>query len=83
MTLVQPCVVSTLQGSEEIAVQADARGGAAFPLGAGGGGGVAVYTQDPESLEAIRRSLADAYLEIPYKLREDGHDLVNLPLESD
>jgi galactokinase/mevalonate kinase-like predicted kinase len=72
-----------LQGSEEILVQSDARGGAAFPLGAGGGGGVAVYAQDPESLEAIRRSLADAYLEIPYKLREHGHDLVNLPLEAD
>jgi D-glycero-alpha-D-manno-heptose-7-phosphate kinase len=72
-----------MNGSAEIAGFAEEEGCAAFPLGAGGGGGVAVFAADPESLQSLRKELANAYRCIPLRVKERGHELVNLPLEAE
>ncbi len=69
-----------LTGSHEIIGHSDSLGCEAFPLGAGGGGGVLVFSAKPESLTAFRDEIKDVYREIPIKIRSKGHDLFNLPL---
>ena len=69
-----------MAGADELHTVAGTIGGAVFPLGAGGGGGVLVYHEDPEGLDAIRERVGDAYREIDFGLRARGHELVNLPL---
>ncbi|HEX3013285.1 MAG TPA: GHMP kinase, partial [Methanobacterium sp.] len=49
----------------------------AFPLGAGGGGGVLLFSPDPESLENLRGDLQGIYREIPFKIRSKGHQINN------
>jgi galactokinase/mevalonate kinase-like predicted kinase len=51
-----------------------------FPLGAGGGGGVLLFSPNPESLEKLREDLKDIYSEIPFKIRSKGHEIKNLKL---
>jgi len=70
-----------LDGAEEILGFADAKGCAAFPLGAGGGGGILVFADNPEALQSLREEIAYVYREIPFKIRRRGHELLNLPLE--
>ena len=48
-----------------------------FPLGAGGGGGVLLFSPNPESLEKLRRDLQGVYNEIPFKIRSKGHEIKN------
>jgi galactokinase/mevalonate kinase-like predicted kinase len=48
-----------------------------FPLGAGGGGGVLIFSPDPESLEKLREDLKGIYNEIPFKIRSKGHEIHN------
>lgn len=50
----------------------------AFPLGAGGGGGVLLYSDDPVSLETLKDELRGVYTEIPYKIRSKGHTIDNI-----
>lgn len=69
-----------LAGSREIVSHAEARGCVAFPLGAGGGGGVLVFGAEPDSLSAVREDLGDVYREIPINIRRNGHALFNIPL---
>lgn len=52
-----------------------------FPLGAGGGGGVLVFSPDPESMEELRHDLKDVYREIPFKIRSKGHEISNVDLK--
>ncbi|MBI5681273.1 MAG: GHMP kinase [Methanobacterium sp.] len=52
----------------------------AFPLGAGGGGGVLLFSKDPESLEKLREDLKGIYSEIPFKIRSMGHEINNVNL---
>jgi len=68
-----------MSGAEEISALAGVRKCASFPLGAGGGGGVLVYCADPESLQALRFDIQDTYMEIPFRIRSSGHQLINLP----
>ncbi len=70
-----------LLGSHEIVGRADAFDCEAFPLGAGGGGGVFVYGEDPDSLVKLRKDIKDVYREIPINIRSTGHELINLPLD--
>ncbi len=71
-----------LDGSDTIVTQAEESGCEAFPLGAGGGGGVLVYGENPETLEILRNDLKkNDYREIPIKIRSRGHELINLPLK--
>ncbi len=49
-----------------------------FPLGAGGGGGVLIFSPNPESLEKLRRDLQGVYNEIPFKILSKGHEIKNV-----
>jgi D-glycero-alpha-D-manno-heptose-7-phosphate kinase len=69
-----------MAGAEEINGRAEAKGCASFPLGAGGGGGVLVFSPTPESLLELRVDLNGIYREIPFKIKSKGHELINLPL---
>lgn len=69
-----------MTGSEDIHSLADRVGGAIFPLGAGGGGGVLVFSDRPEVLSDLRTELTRAYRQIPFKIQASGHTSHNLPL---
>lgn len=69
-----------LDGASEILGFAEDAGGTAFPLGAGGGGGILVFAPKPSALEALRDYLSESYREIPFQISARGHKLVNLPL---
>jgi len=70
-----------MNGSHEILGRAESKGGTAFPLGAGGGGGILVFMPDPDSLQSVRKDLQDVYREIPFRIKSKGHELINLPIE--
>jgi D-glycero-alpha-D-manno-heptose-7-phosphate kinase len=70
-----------MEGAREIQGFADDEGCAAFPLGAGGGGGVLVFGTDPNSLCKLREDLQDTYREIPYEIKSKGYELTNLPIK--
>jgi galactokinase/mevalonate kinase-like predicted kinase len=53
----------------------------AFPLGAGGGGGVLLYSSDPQSLEKLKDELRDVYTEIPFKILSQGHAIDNIKID--
>jgi len=71
-----------MAGAVEITALAESRGCASFPLGAGGGGAVLIYSPDPESLRGLREDLRKTHKEIPFEIRKKGHRLINLPLRS-
>lgn len=71
-----------MAGAEEITGRAEAEGCVSFPLGAGGGGGVLVFSQNPESLQALREDLQNIYREVPFKIKSKGYELINLPSTS-
>lgn len=71
-----------MAGSEEIHQWAEAAGAAVFPLGAGGGGGVLVFSEHPEALAGLRERIGADYREIEYEIRSSGHELIN-PIEPD
>jgi D-glycero-alpha-D-manno-heptose-7-phosphate kinase len=70
-----------LNGAKEILGRAEAKGCTAFPLGAGGGGGVLVFSVEPESLQELKEDLRNIYREIPFNIKAKGHNLINLPIE--
>jgi len=70
-----------LDGAKEIQGFADAKGCVSFPLGAGGGGGILVFSSAPDALTSLRREIGDVYREIPFKIKQRGHELLNLPLD--
>lgn len=72
-----------LTGAHEIIGHSEALGCAAFPLGAGGGGGVFVFSAKPESLVTVREEIKEVYREIPIKIQSTGHELINLPLKGE
>ena len=49
----------------------------AFPLGAGGGGAVLLFSDNPSSLESLKTVLEGKYVEIPFKIKAKGHELLN------
>lgn len=72
-----------LTGAHEIIGHSEAKGGSAFPLGAGGGGGVFVFCSDPQKMSDLKKEMEDVYREIPMKILPSGHELINLPLKGD
>jgi galactokinase/mevalonate kinase-like predicted kinase len=72
-----------LSGAHEIIGHSESAGCAAFPLGAGGGGGVFVFGPEPESLIAFREEIKGVYREIPFRIKPTGYELINLPLRGE
>ena len=70
-----------LEGAREILGRAEAKGCTAFPLGAGGGGGIFIFSPEPKSLQLLREDLREIYREIPFQIKAEGHELINLPIE--
>jgi galactokinase/mevalonate kinase-like predicted kinase len=68
-------------GAEDMAHRAEAKGCEVFPLGAGGGGAVVVFSSQPKALAALREDLAGKYSEVSFRIRPSGHELTNLPLD--
>ncbi|MCW3999105.1 MAG: GHMP kinase [Candidatus Bathyarchaeota archaeon] len=66
-----------MDGSEEMANEAQTVGCEVFPLGAGGGGAVFFFSDNPRSVEALRDKLSGKYEEIPFHIKERGHELIN------
>ncbi|HEV2722576.1 MAG TPA: GHMP kinase [Thermoanaerobaculia bacterium] len=69
-----------MEGCVEILGRAKAYGCTAFPLGAGGGGSVLVFSASPAALQQVREDLSPVYREIRFRIREKGHELHHLPL---
>lgn len=69
---------SYMESSRDILEHAKKSKCTAFPLGAGGGGGVLLYSKDPESLENLKDDLRGVYDEIPFKIRSKGHTIDNI-----
>jgi galactokinase/mevalonate kinase-like predicted kinase len=70
-----------MDGSIDLLERAKACNCTAFPLGAGGGGGVFLFSDNPESLEDLREDLQGIYSEIPFKILSKGHEINNIELE--
>ena len=69
---------SYMESSRDILEYAKNCNCTAFPLGAGGGGGVILYSDNPESLEKLRDELKGIYSEIPFKIQSKGHTIDNI-----
>jgi galactokinase/mevalonate kinase-like predicted kinase len=68
-----------MTGAGEMQRIAETLGCATFPLGAGGGGAALIFGQQPDSVQAVRSELAARdYLEIPFRIRDEGHECFNL-----
>jgi hypothetical protein len=70
-----------MAGVDEMAEIAESANCETFPLGAGGGGAVLIFAIQPSSLDIARRGFKEKYAEIPFKIKDKGHELVN-PLKN-
>lgn len=70
-----------MEGARELLGRAEAKKCTAFPLGAGGGGGILIFSSDPVSLRELKDDLQGIYREIPFTIKSKGHELINLPIE--
>ena len=66
-----------MKGSTDLLERAELHNCTVFPLGAGGGGGVLLFSPDPESLEILREDIRGIYREIPFKIKSKGHEINN------
>jgi galactokinase/mevalonate kinase-like predicted kinase len=66
-----------MDGAEEMLILAKSANCEAFPLGAGGGGAVLLFSDNPDSLESLRNTLEGKYEQIPFKIKDKGHELLN------
>ena len=67
-----------MDGANEINGFALERGCVTFPLGAGGGGGILVFSTDPKSILKLRHDIKEVYREIPISIKSMGHEFINL-----
>jgi galactokinase/mevalonate kinase-like predicted kinase len=65
-------------GSNELLEHSKSCNCTAFPLGAGGGGAVFLFSPDPQSMEKLRDDLKGIYHEIPIKILPKGHKINNI-----
>jgi D-glycero-alpha-D-manno-heptose-7-phosphate kinase len=72
-----------MESSRDLLERAKSCNCTAFPLGAGGGGGVLLFSPSPDSLEKLREDIKDIYREIPFKIRSKGHEISNVNLRAD
>ena len=70
-----------MKGAREILGHAQANHSTAFPLGAGGGGGILVFSPDPDALSKLRGIFQGVYREIPIKIQNKGHKFINFPIK--
>ena len=70
-----------MKGSEEILELAKLKGCTVFPLGAGGGGAVLIFSAEPAHLRELKKELGN-YKEIIFKIKKKGHELFNLPVKN-
>lgn len=76
---VQLCADYMTSECWDIQGQCEKYGAESFPLGAGGGGAVLVFSPSPEHLVALDEVLAPVYRRINFNLRSRGHEFENLP----
>jgi D-glycero-alpha-D-manno-heptose-7-phosphate kinase len=69
-----PCYMEGAEDMLDIAHTTDCE---VFPLGAGGGGAVLVFTENPDCLSALRLKFKGKYDEISFKIKAKGHELIN------
>ena len=69
-----------MESSMELLKHAKRFNSTAFPLGAGGGGGVLLFSPNPESLEKLCEELEALYREIPFRIRSKGHEIKNVKI---
>jgi galactokinase/mevalonate kinase-like predicted kinase len=69
-----------MESSRDLLERAKSFNSTAFPMGAGGGGGVLLFSPEPESLEELREDLKGVYREISFKIRSKGHEISNVDL---
>ena len=69
-----------MESSRDLLERAKSFNCTAFPLGAGGGGGVLLFSPNPESLEKLRKDLKGIYNEIPFKIQSKGHEISNIKI---
>ena len=69
---------SYMENSIDLLKSAESCGCTVFPLGAGGGGGVLLFSPNPNDLEKLRDDLIGVYNEIPFKIRSSGHEINNV-----
>ena len=67
-----------MENSIDLLKRAESFGCTVFPLGAGGGGGVLLFSPNPDDLEKLRSDLKGIYNEIPFKIRSSGHEISNI-----
>lgn len=65
-------------GSKELLQEANDHNCAVFPLGAGGGGAVFLFSHDKECMAQLRDDIQGSFTEIPSRLLSKGHELLNL-----
>ncbi|MFC2110861.1 GHMP kinase [Bacteroidota bacterium] len=68
-----------MDGAREILGHALEHGSEAFPLGAGAGGGILVFSPYPESIIKLKEIFTGVYREIPIKIKSKGHEIYNIP----
>lgn len=66
-----------MDSAEELLKLAISQNCEAFPLGAGGGGAVLLFSDNPDSLESLGTILEGKYVKIPFKIKAKGHELLN------
>ncbi len=71
-----------MEGSIDLLERAESHNCTIFPLGAGGGGGILLFSKDPESLENLRGNLQGIYREIPFNIRSKGYKINNSLIEN-
>ena len=62
----------------DIQGQCEMLGAESFPLGAGGGGAVFVFSPHPDKLRELDAALSKVYRRIDLELRSTGHVVENL-----
>ena len=69
-----------MENSTDLLNRAESCDCTVFPLGAGGGGGVLLFSPKPDDLEKLREDLKGIYNEIPFKILSSGHEINNINL---
>jgi D-glycero-alpha-D-manno-heptose-7-phosphate kinase len=67
----------------DIQAQCEAHGAESFPLGAGGGGAVLIFSPCPEKLAELDEVLARVFRRIDFRIRPRGHEFGDLPRGSE
>lgn len=67
-----------MKGSIDIWHEAEDHNCVVFPLGAGGGGAVFIFSKDKNSMADLKDDIRGSFAEIPSKIQSKGHELRNL-----